>query len=138
MCVTEESKGFYYGMFWSIYQSSHIFGSLFGAIVLYEGQNLSVFILIMAIFAILATISFLFIRKPFVPNGRMIDSCHLAGESVYFTESVLGQSLLNQRYEGNSIIGLAKKITSKDLDKAFDGPASSSGQSMPSQKNALK
>lgn len=34
LCVTEETKGFYYGMFWSIYQSSHIFGSLIGAIVL--------------------------------------------------------------------------------------------------------
>lgn len=90
LCVTSETKGFYYGIFWSIYQSSHIFGSLIGGIVLQKGLSLSWFNLIMAFFALAATISFLFIRKPFVPSGKLFESYHLAAESLYFTESVMG------------------------------------------------
>jgi len=32
-CATEKSRGFYFGLFWSIYQGSQIFSSLIGALM---------------------------------------------------------------------------------------------------------
>lgn len=96
----------------------------------------------MAVFALIATISFLFIRKPFVPNGRLFDSCHLAAESLYFTDSVLGQSLLDQRYQGQSILGLGKKQASRETDKMREanlvGSVKSNPQTKISTRNSLK
>lgn len=101
LCMTEESKGFYFGFFWSIYQSSQIFGNLFGAVLLKALSDMVGFFIIMSIIALLASISFLFIRKPHVHRGRRKDANDLANESQYFTEdSIMGQSIVDMRFSG--------------------------------------
>jgi MFS family permease len=59
-CASEESKGFFFGYFWSFYMTSQIFGNLIAAIVLGHYNQASYFTL-MAILAGVATVGFAFV-----------------------------------------------------------------------------
>jgi len=63
-CATPSTKGFYYGLFWFFYMMSMTVGSLIGAFVLTEGVNETFFYIVLASMALVASISFLFLRKP--------------------------------------------------------------------------
>jgi hypothetical protein len=62
-CSSDFNKGFFFSYFWSFYMTSQIFGNLIAAFVLglLEQGN---YFEIMACIAFLATLSFLFLRKP--------------------------------------------------------------------------
>jgi uncharacterized membrane protein YjgN (DUF898 family) len=80
-CATRGSKGFYFGMFWSIYQGSQIFGSYFGSLLFKYELNRTRFGLVMSALALLAIISFLFIRMPLVTKDFNKENFHLNRES---------------------------------------------------------
>lgn len=110
LCMTEETKGFYYGFFWSIYQSSQIFGNLAGAVILHQNHDKTFFFLIMSLLALFASCTFIFTQRPFIPDGKLMDSYHLAHQSQYFTDSVVGQSMIEQRFSGlGGILGSSKR-----------------------------
>lgn len=39
MCATEETKGFYYSLYWGLYMMSNIFGSLIGSFLIKLGSG---------------------------------------------------------------------------------------------------
>jgi len=87
-CATAETKGFYFGFFWSIYACSQIFGNLFGAIMFDSQLTKTELHLIMTGVALLGVFSFLFTTKPFV--HRTVEprrSFKLSNESCYYTDN---------------------------------------------------
>lgn len=84
-CATEESKGFYFGFFWSIYQGSQIFGSLFGSMLFKYEFDKTEFSLIMSATAFFACLMLMFVRMPRVPYGMEHKQFGLAKEELYYT-----------------------------------------------------
>lgn len=89
-CATNESRGFYFGLFWSIYQGSQIFGNLFSALLFYEkvaNVGKTVFHLVMTGIAIIAVIGFRLVQKPFVHSGvNSRKEMRLSNQSCYFSD----------------------------------------------------
>jgi len=65
-CATPKTKGFFYGFFWIVYMTSQVVGSLVGAAILESGKGQTYFYVSLAGLACVASISFLFTRKPLV------------------------------------------------------------------------
>lgn len=84
-CTNEEGKGFFFGFFWSVYQGSQIFGSLFGSYIFRFNLNKTVFSVVMSFLAMVGALSFCFIRKPFVHCNIVRKNIHLAKEEDYYT-----------------------------------------------------
>lgn len=63
-CATPATKGFYFGIFWFFYMMSLTLGSLAGAAMLDSGMDETYFYVILSIIALVASLSFIFIRKP--------------------------------------------------------------------------
>lgn len=59
-CATLKTKGFYFGLFWSIYMTSQIFGNLIASFVL-EKMNIVFFYFLMSIFAGVSAFLFAFL-----------------------------------------------------------------------------
>ena len=87
-CATEESKGFYFGLFWSIYQGSQILGSFFGGLIFGQNYSKTLFFIIMSSIALLATISFGFTRRPYVHLSQQKEQAHLSNEDLYYTSGL--------------------------------------------------
>ena len=64
--ATDENKGTYYSIFWALFTSSMIVGTVFGAVVL-KNTNSFNFYIVMTIVCFLASLFFLSLR-PVVPN----------------------------------------------------------------------
>ena len=62
-CASEDSQGFYFGLFWCIYMSSQIFGNFIGSEIITQTFG-PVFFIIMGTLMIAVVITFLFLRKP--------------------------------------------------------------------------
>jgi MFS family permease len=62
-CAPESKRGFYYSVFWMIFQGNMIFGNLMSAFLLDKGNQFYYFVTITGI-AILSAILFLFLQKP--------------------------------------------------------------------------
>jgi predicted MFS family arabinose efflux permease len=88
-CATEQTKGFYFGLFWSIYQGSQIFGSYFGGLIFSENYSKTKFFIIMSIIALLATISMAFTKTPYVHRGQSKTPLLLNKEDLYYTTQVI-------------------------------------------------
>ena len=65
-CATESNKGLFFGMFWSIYQGSQIFGSWFGSLLFQFKFDKTSFSLLMSAIALIAAFGFIFVRKPYI------------------------------------------------------------------------
>jgi MFS family permease len=89
-CATEKSKGFYFGLFWSMYQGSQIFGSFFGGLIFGENYSKTAFFIIMSIIALLATVSMAFTRRPYVSHQK--HTILLSNEELYYTVGTLSHS----------------------------------------------
>ena len=63
LCSNEDNKGFYFGFFWVLYESSQIFGNLTGALII-ENTTGPMFFFIMFCIMVLAVIGFTFIKIP--------------------------------------------------------------------------
>eukprot|EP00347_Sterkiella_histriomuscorum_P015929 403355148 len=61
-CATIQKKGFYFSFFWTCYMSSQVIGNLIGAFVI--GKDLTSFFIVMSVVAVVASLSFAFLRKP--------------------------------------------------------------------------
>jgi Ion channel regulatory protein UNC-93 len=57
-CSTEETKGFYFGMFWAFYMASQVFGNLIASLI-FESFDLVVFYIIMFCFSMSSAVIFL-------------------------------------------------------------------------------
>lgn len=84
-------------------------------------------IIALSVIALAASISFFFIQKPFVHESVLMDSYHLARQSDYFTDSVVGQSLLDQRFTGtgikssrSSVMRLTERIKDHEVSEDFN------------------
>jgi hypothetical protein len=63
LCASQETKGFYFGYFWALYQSAQIFGNLIGAfLVKYTSGTL--FFLIMSLIMVIPVFLFLTLNIP--------------------------------------------------------------------------
>jgi MFS family permease len=62
-CATTETKGFFFGYFWAYYQGSQIFSSLLTGFI-FQTYGLITFYLVMALFCLMATSTFLLLRQP--------------------------------------------------------------------------
>lgn len=90
-CATPKTKGFFFGFFWFVYQSSQSAGSVIGALILRSGRNQTFFYLSLGILAALASLSFWFIRKPIKvqtvsESGMRIQASQLSHLREYMTE----------------------------------------------------
>lgn len=63
-CANEETKGFFFALFWAFYMASQIFGNLTGALIITHASGPS-FFLIMGMIMLFSVIGFFFIRKPY-------------------------------------------------------------------------
>jgi len=62
-CASEETKGFYFGFFWSTYTCSQIVGNLVAALVLGNTDEITYFI-VMTVIAAVSSFFFITLRKP--------------------------------------------------------------------------
>lgn len=62
-CATDDSQGFYFGLFWCIYMSSQIFGNLIGSEIITKTFGPTFFI-IMGLIIIVVMFVLLFLRMP--------------------------------------------------------------------------
>lgn len=62
-CATEETKGFYFGFFWTMYTFSQVVGNLVAALVLGNTDEETYFI-VMTVIAGVSSIFFITLRKP--------------------------------------------------------------------------
>ena len=72
-CATPATKGFFYGLFWFFYMMSMTLGSLIGAAVLSSGVDETYFYVVLASMALVASLSFLFTRKP-LPHDATVSN----------------------------------------------------------------
>lgn len=79
-CATQSSKGFYFGYFWSLYQGSQIFGSMFGSLLFKYEFDRTEFSLIMSLTAFIGALMMIFTRMPRVPYGMSHNALGLADE----------------------------------------------------------
>ena len=77
-CATEETKGFYFGFFWSTYTLSQVVGNLIAALVLGNANEITYFI-VMSSIAFLSSILFITLRKP---SHKQALSIHIKSESI--------------------------------------------------------
>jgi len=63
-CATERSKGYFFGLFWFIFQASQVGGSLIGAGILTAGFRQTWLYVILSALGLIASISLIFVRKP--------------------------------------------------------------------------
>lgn len=63
-CAPIAYKGYYFGLYWSFYQGSQVFGSLAGAMIFKNDLNKTWFFIIMSGVALLAALSFPLLRTP--------------------------------------------------------------------------
>jgi len=54
MCSTEETKGFYYALYWSLYMMSNILGSLIGAVMIKISSGPSFYLIMGGIMLVVA------------------------------------------------------------------------------------
>ena len=86
-CATAETKGLYFGMFWSVYSLSQVLGNLFGAIVFENQLTKTELHLIMTGVALLGVFSFFFTRRPFIHRTvAPRRSFKLSNERDYYTD----------------------------------------------------
>jgi len=69
LCATEQSKGFYFGMFWSIFMSSQIVGNLIGSIIIKKTSGPS-FFLIMGCVLLSSLLGYCFL---IIPKNKIDD-----------------------------------------------------------------
>ena len=84
-CGNVESKGFFFGYFWSIHQASQILSCVLGGLIFEYKIKKYQFSLIMGLTALVGTSMFLCIQKPFVHNTKLKKSTNLGREEDYFT-----------------------------------------------------
>ncbi|CDW90286.1 major facilitator superfamily protein [Stylonychia lemnae] len=77
-CATEETKGFYFGLFWGIFMISMVFGSLMAAFISIHFKQ-TTFVLIMAGIATLSIIVFSTLLDP-IPQERYLPLDNLKEE----------------------------------------------------------
>lgn len=94
-------------MFWSIYQGSQIFGSWFGSLLFKFNLNKTAFSLVMSSIALVAALSFLFIRKPYVLENK--DQMELGKEAEYYTQGTQSMTMQNISSEPYNTSFNAKK-----------------------------
>lgn len=63
LCANEETKGFFFALFWAFYMGSQIFGNLTGALIITKASGPS-FFLIMGIIMLISVIGFYFLKHP--------------------------------------------------------------------------
>ena len=63
-CAIPKTRGFFYGFFWMVYQSSQVVGSLIGGVLLQNQASQTAFYSLMSILALVASLAFWFTRKP--------------------------------------------------------------------------
>jgi len=97
-CASPRTKGFYFGLFWSVAHSSQIIASLTGALMFEHGTQKTYLFISMAFVSIIATASFLFVKQPLVYYEASIETFELGNKSQYFSEqqSVAGSLFDNK------------------------------------------
>jgi hypothetical protein len=63
-CGTDTSQGFYFGLFWSIFNLCNILGPIIAAIVFQMEASLTMFFIIITVISLLASIGFGFMKEP--------------------------------------------------------------------------
>lgn len=85
-CATEETKGYYFGVFWFFYMGSQVVGSLLGAFILSEGLTQVVLFAVLALFGLIATFGMLYTRQPLAYKQKPLTT------SVLLPRRVLNES----------------------------------------------
>lgn len=85
-CATEETKGYYFGVFWFFYMGSQVVGSLLGAFILSEGLTQIVLFAVLALFGLIATFGMLYTRQPLAYKQKPLTT------SVLLPRRVLNES----------------------------------------------
>ena len=68
-CATEETKGFYFGFFWTVYTGSQLVGNLVAALVI-GNTNEVVYFSVMAVIAFASSLLFITLRKPSISSSE--------------------------------------------------------------------
>ena len=63
MCATEETQGFYFGLFWAIYMSSNTLGCYLGSVLINKFTG-PVFYMLNGVAMVIVALLFLSIREP--------------------------------------------------------------------------
>ena len=63
LCATEETKGFFFALFWAFYMASQIFGNFAGAIIITRASG-PIFFLIMGLIMLLSVTGYIFVKHP--------------------------------------------------------------------------
>ena len=65
-CTLSETQGFYFGYFWSIHQASQILSCVLSTLLFQYNFDKTTFAKIMSIVALVGTLMFFFVQKPYV------------------------------------------------------------------------
>jgi MFS family permease len=87
-CATDDTKGMYFGFFWSIYSCSQIFGNLLGAVMFQSRLTKTELHLTMTAVSIVGVVIFAFVKRPFIhrtyrPRNVDLRSSNYLDESEY-------------------------------------------------------
>jgi len=93
-CSNEESKGFFFGFFWSIHQASQIFGCLLSSFLFANHLNKTLFAVTMSCLCLIGSLMFFFIKTPYIHSTRLAEM-KLNREEDYYT--VDGKSMIDGR-----------------------------------------
>lgn len=100
-CATIESRGLYFGRFWSFYSGSQILSSLFGFLLLHAKighLDKTWFHVVMATISFVAVIIFSRVKLPYVHSSNILQrSFRLSNQSNYYTDP--GDSMVRSQSE---------------------------------------
>ena len=86
-CATAETKGLYFGVFWSVYSLSQIIGNGLAALVFTYKNTKTELHIIMTGVALIGVFSFVFTRRPFIHRTvAPRRSFKLSNEKDYYTD----------------------------------------------------
>ena len=87
LCATDETKGFFFALFWAFYMGSEIFGNLTGALIITRASG-PVFFLIMGLIMLITVFGYIFLKQPkkIAANGVVHDYDEAGHERESFVQ----------------------------------------------------
>jgi len=85
-CSVHHYRGYYFGLFNSFFYGTWFFTYIFCAILVKKKENnYTLFFISMSILALISSLSFGLLKKPFIPSGQKMDEHKICDKHEYFS-----------------------------------------------------
>lgn len=118
LCAKEETKGFYFGFFWTIYMSSQIIGNAIGGYIITKANG-PVFFIIMFGIMLVAVLGFCFVILPPKQSHVDLDQMKLM-DTNYKDDSAVPPSMLSEMKDTIALI-CTKKMMYLNMQLLWSG-----------------